>query len=688
MTIRIFFAAALILLLPLSARAAWDPHSTAAAPCGIGIPPLGHILPDFASPDRVKHLSLTVKQDGDRLCYVADGIADAPVIRLHAGDELVVTLRNEITDPAAIAAYLPPAPSIDPRTPVPDRVGFYPVEPGMQHVPTGATNLHMHGFPVSPRAPEDEVVKTCVDPATGPPRCGRRQVTYVYHVPATMPAGLYWYHSHIHGEVQAQTQMGLLGAIVVEGPADEVRRKAGIGERVLVIGQQRKPPKPDQAAPMAAPSDKHGMSHRAPHRSIDAVDTEHEVSCGAVDTDGPLTLNGTPIVAPTIEEMRLAQKDGIAGTHLDADGDLDVDRLRKPIPGADAHLAEFAIPAGGKQLWRVVNGASDDYLNLAVVDEEGAPVAIGVVARDGAPLSDDAGHLLPPEPVSDRQLVPPAGRLEFLIDAPPTGHKRYLITDAVDTGCTGDPEAARQLAVVVPGPPQTTAASVDPATTQPAAAIDAAADPFTGLLARKTDRVRTIALTEYPRPGRVDENDFYITELQPGAVMRPYDMRGRASIITHAGAVEEWVIENWTHEIHAFHIHQVHFRVLEENGRAFKNPPLLDVVNVPFANPDAQMPPGYTPIPGRVRIKVYFPPEFVGDIPFHCHLMQHEDNGMMGIIRVLPAPSRAEAPGATAVADALDRLTNPPICHGASPATLKQRFVDLMREPLRVLGLL
>jgi hypothetical protein len=44
--------------------------------------------------------------------------------------------------------------------------------------------------------------------------------------------------------------------------------------------------------------------------------------------------------------------------------------------------------------------------------------------------------------------------------------------------------------------------------------------------------------------------------------------------------------------------------------------------------------------PGRVRIKLWFPAGLAGDIPFHCHLLEHEDNGMMAVIRVLPGERR------------------------------------------------
>ena len=108
-------------------------------------------------------------------------------------------------------------------------------------------------------------------------------------------------------------------------------------------------------------------------------------------------------------------------------------------------------------------------------------------------------------------------------------------------------------------------------------------DLFAGVLARKTDRTRVIALAEYPRPGSDDQTDFYIAERKPGAVLKPFEMGDAPAITVHAGTTEEWVIENWTNELHAFHIHQVHFRVLEIDGEQVPEPALLDVVEVPYA---------------------------------------------------------------------------------------------------------
>jgi FtsP/CotA-like multicopper oxidase with cupredoxin domain len=216
-----------------------------------------------------------------------------------------------------------------------------------------------------------------------------------------------------------------------------------------------------------------------------------------------------------------------------------------------------------------------------------------------------------------------------MVRGPAAGKKAFLVTHAVDTGCAGDRLPERRLAVIEGTAPE-------PAMPLRAASAVRPANLFNGLIARRTVQHRVIAMAEYPRPGTDDQIDFYLAESKPGAVLKPYHMGDPPAITVRAGTAEEWTIENWTNELHAFHIHQVHFRVLEIDGEPVTQPPLLDVVNVPYATAT-----GYHskegPIrPGRVRVKLYFPARLSGDIPFHCHLADHEDNGMMAVLRVLP----------------------------------------------------
>jgi len=589
---------------------AFDPHSSPAAPCGRGVPPPGHAPPELrASPNG---LTLTVRQDGNRLCYVANGNADAPVIRVRQGSDLTITLRNEITDAGAIDALTAPGTLQTPNKPIPETAGFYKVIPGMRHHATGRTNLHVHGFAVSPVRPQDDVLTVCTDPAVGPATCGHRAFTYHYHVPADMPAGLYWYHPHVHGEVQAQMLMGLSGAIVVEGPNDDARRGAGIDERVLIVRQTQDVDAgrtPQAAMTAAAPGAPTTQSHPGSARLATQIDTAHELLCSTNSGIDEITLNGTPL----------------------------------PIGDApDATLAQFKIGQGRRQLWRILNAATDAFLDLVILDERGRPLPYQVVGRDGSPVADDTGSPRPLSATVDAQFVPPSGRLEILVGAPPPGTKAYLVTRAVDTGCAGDRLPQRRLAEIEAAP-----GDISPAAAAPVPPVRAQHDFFTGLISRKTTRERIIALAEYPRPGSADETDFYIFERRPGAVLKPFEMGDPPAITVKAGTTEEWVIENWTHELHAFHIHQLHFRVLEIDGKQVTDPPLLDVVNVPYATATGYHSKEGPVRPGRVRIKLTFPSALAGDIPFHCHLVDHEDNGMMAVLRVLAAdkpPQKAELP--------------------------------------------
>jgi FtsP/CotA-like multicopper oxidase with cupredoxin domain len=401
----------------------------------------------------------------------------------------------------------------------------------------------------------------------------------------------------VHGEVQAQMLMGLAGAIVVEGPAHDARRAAGIAERVLVVRQtqDQDAAKTPAAAMTAAPPD----AHPSPRSAVgNAIDTAHELLCTSNAGIDQISLNGTPIPL----------------------GDV-----------PDAALARFEIAPGTRQYWQLLNAATDAFLSLSLEDDQGRALPLEIAARDGSPLADDAGRPLHPAPTTAAQSVPPGGRIEFFVAAPPPGAKAFLVTHAIDTGCAGDRLPERRLAVVAAGG----VAPAPAADTAPHAA--AAPNLFAGILARKVDRRRVIAMAEYPRPGSADQTDFYIVERKPGAVLRPYMMGDAPAITVRAGTTEEWTIENWTNELHTFHIHQLHFRVLEVDGRRSAAPELLDVVEIPYASATGYRSTEGPVRPGRVRLRMTFPAGLAGDIPFHCHLVDHEDNGMMAVLRIVQA---------------------------------------------------
>src|SRR5437870_8461786 len=89
------------------------------------------------------------------------------------------------------------------------------------------TNLHFHGLHVSPNAPQDDVLDMMASPG--------QALHYSVQIPRQQPPGLYWYHTHSHGESYIQDLDGMSGAIVVEGIERYVPQVRNMRERILVL---------------------------------------------------------------------------------------------------------------------------------------------------------------------------------------------------------------------------------------------------------------------------------------------------------------------------------------------------------------------------------------------------------------------------------------------------------------------
>jgi FtsP/CotA-like multicopper oxidase with cupredoxin domain len=236
-------------------------------------------------------------------------------------------------------------------------------------------------------------------------------------------------------------------------------------------------------------------------------------------------------------------------------------------------------------------------------------------------------------------MVPSGGRIEFNVRLDflaAAGHRIVLRTEAVDSGCAGDLMPARDL-VAVRVDDSRGEGSIPPRTIlQRADGMPSGAAPV---------RRRTFAFTQYQR-AKNSKTDFYITEVsRPDVTIEPYPGRPSSVVDVEANSVEEWTILNFTHEIHNFHIHQLHFRALESDDK-FVEGRMLDTINVPVASPSANWSADEPVTPGKVRLLMRFHPNIAGEFVFHCHILGHEDKGMMGLIRVAD-PGAQRTPGST-----------------------------------------
>lgn len=436
-----------------------------------------------------------------------------------------------------------------------------------------ATNLHFHGLTIPSVCHQDDVLRTSISPHDAP-------FEYRFRIPAGEPPGLYWYHPHIHGFSKLQVLGGASGALIVEGIERANKEVAGLPERVLVIRDQ------DLLNPNAPPSK-----------------SEPVVPKLLLDRDGDAANNGTGFGKPA--------------------KDLSINYV--PVPYPNYPPARIAMKPGERQLWRVLNASAITYLNLEVLFNR-RPQPLGLVALDGVPLNYNrtSGDLVD---WRTHLGIPPGARMEFIVQGPPQGLQGLLVTRSVDTGPGGENDPNRALATISASADAPEPRSALPAFTEP---LPPPSLPWLGdVTPVRTRRLYfSEKLTDPKNPNSATE--FYITvDGKTPAVFNPQS--GAPDIVARQGTVEDWIIENRSNELHAFHIHQLHFLLLEYMGRPVNEPFLRDTVNVPYYKDNMLLYPS-------VRLRMDFrDPNAVGTFPYHCHLLEHEDGGMMGLIRVEPA---------------------------------------------------
>jgi suppressor of ftsI len=275
-----------------------------------------------------------------------------------------------------------------------------------------------------------------------------------------------------------------------------------------------------------------------------------------------------------------------------------------------ATMASIGIKPGETELFRVVNASGHRHFDLAVDGQ-----TLQLVAQDGVPVNTYPGAPTT-IPMSDIVLAP-AGRAEFLVTGSAT--PAALMSKCVQTGPGGDTSPQIMLGVLTND------------TNWPAAAT------ATTSAAKRVVRVASIRYSQYyhtamPAPAQQrlvhfteDDNGFYLNGLQ-------YDASAPPMFIANSGTTEEWTLENDTTELHDFHIHQTHFIVESINGVTQPNQHWVDTAIIPPVGVGVA---GQT-IPSTMKVLIDFrDPTIRGTFLFHCHILDHEDGGMMAKIEVI-----------------------------------------------------
>jgi len=300
-----------------------------------------------------------------------------------------------------------------------------------------------------------------------------------------------------------------------------------------------------------------------------------------------------------------------------------------PVPYPTYPPAILKMNPGTQEFWRVANTSADTILDLQLI-YDGVAQPVTVVGLDGVPVGSQDGKHQGTTFTETDVYIPPASRAEFIVTAPTANVKSaVLLTNKIDTGPAGDVDTKRTLATIQTtnadiGLPRTEERSGPPTPPRFADLANAKVTAHRRLYFSE-QRVRAEKDPPWGGPGHMD---FFVTV--QGQSPNLFNPNAPPAITTTQGAVEDWTIANHATEVHEFHMHQIHFLLLAVNGKPVPKAQqqFYDTYQVGYWK-------GKGPYPS-IKVRMDFRGAVVGDFVYHCHILDHEDGGMMAKIRVLP----------------------------------------------------
>lgn len=576
--------------------------------------------------------------EGDTLCLTYSQQRPGPTIYMDPDGQHQVYVQNSLTGftPAQLQQFNPPV-----------LVAGETAEVGTFLANSSSiTNLHTHGLHVSPRGRSDNVLLRI--------NSGRSNL-YTLDLPPNHAPGTHWYHAHLHGATALQVQGGMSGALIVRPPEGQELNPPGftVTEQIMVL----------------------------------------QVDCSAPPTSQLLTSAATRGLLGTLAEGVLPE--GLRTlTEVEGEDDLEarIDALgeadRRTLAEALGKLAldpprfivnqlqdpSLAVASGTYQRLRIVNSGSrrSDYKDVWIEGHD-----IYLAAFDGVNLThlpkDGSGNFVAYNEANPLVLAP-GNRADLYFQPTSIGSSALMMRGQARVLLTEDtqlfqPFTQRLLTFEISAP---AAKPEKKATAEAAEGSDldlflAALDanlvrlqgtqpyqtylrPFGGApsLTREMEfniigggqtRIFKINGRDYNEAvngGMQGSIDYLGKELRDGG----QGPAGQTPWPPRTGTDETWTITNPSGQPHPFHIHVSPFWVYDvvENGASVRasdpNDPRLnrwqDVITIPPNN-------------GSVTIWQRFS-DFEGLFVVHCHILQHEDRGMM--INILLVPNADQDPAA------------------------------------------
>ena len=561
----------------------------------------------------------------------------SPMIDINPGDTVRINLHNKLpADPSCTQ----PSGNIN-----------------IPHCFNG-TNLHTHGLWVNPAGNSDNVLIT-VDPGVN--------FEYEYNIPSDHPAGTFWYHTHNHGSTALQVSSGMAGALIIRGNRLPTATENGdidtllrptptqsFKERVLVM-QQIQYACRDAKGKVKVNKD---GTYKCDKDDVGGIESYDQFGPGSWPASGRYTsING--VVLPTFDKIK-------AG---------DIERWRIIHGGVrDTINLEFRKMKSVTKSALLRADANDKFIGENCTGE---PIEQHLIAADGLTLGKISESL--------ETIFQPAYRWDILLTFPQAGKYCVIDTDAEPSASVNQTAPSRQLLGFVDVStgkdiPEKGITDYLKSELISAAEINLPTPVREKVIADLRDDLKLSSFVPHP-----DIKDSEVTGSQelvfnidvntnpvqfqvgnklgePVSELRPFDP-SRIDRTLILGNVDEWKLQS-DFVSHPFHIHVNPFQVvkiLDPEGRDVTALGVKDdrggcapadteysnlkgvwkdtlwVKNSATSTPPEGTSPeckkilavGQYTIVMRTRYQRY-----IGDYVLHCHILDHEDQGMMQIIRV------------------------------------------------------
>ena len=545
-----------------------------------------------------------------------------------------------------------------------------PLYPAM--MTSSPVNLHVHGAHVSPRGNADNVLLH-IDAGMSN--------TYVYDIPKNMTPGTFWYHSHLHTLTASQTYYGLAGMLLVGRADSEIpvvtQKKIPIRTMLLQyntvfdrmggLAQMTNPNWPQWVSTLIAPKGNE-LAAGTYHPSLAPVnflESKKGTRWATVWYAGPLSINNMrgrlQFVPSNLQHFTAAA--GSGGADMEADPSLpDYERdVQFTVNGLFEPVLK--VKPGQTEIWVLANVSDIAYMNVELTETAtGYHPKIAIVGQDG--IAYGAVHY-PHEQDGTQLLIPPASRLcdrrddarQGIVapfaaglgfgrqDALRTRHPLHQQRHAESAGSFGDAQRTAvgdQLCRRILHLPVANAAECQSGRwtrryygVQPRAEArraDALPRPVETQTRRNPYAAHQRRVSQQPRQ-----------QADPKAFVYAFDGNAFPNvplIQARLGSIEEWNFVNHNNDAHPIHVHVNDFQVTkyDDPTTGTKLGPQMfgqDNANVPAPS----MGPKEAVIQaGTLTMRTHFI-DYLGLYVLHCHRLNHEDNGLMMLINVVPAIS-------------------------------------------------